>query len=367
MRKLCNNISNDVLVKDFYNKIVDKRDKRFLLYNGLDFNDEVLAVLPGVSTKDILLSNFEKLLEINEKIENDYIQVIIKNRIKALYQTEEAYINYYFEKRINNKATVGKIVDEKLKKTINFEINKELCGVFKDKETILYENNTIHSVISKFFIEKSNDLKIKSCYYCNIDFVNVYKEAGSEKYHFTLDHVLPKSKYPYFSISLFNLVPSCYTCNSKLKLANEFSISGDLAKICPSSKGFNFDENATFTLEFNVKDSDFKNKIEKVQQIEDVIIDLKNKYSSIEIKEFIDIFNLQGRYEYHKNICFDLIEKRKKYPDKEISNIAALIKRDVLTVKKDIFGSEIFESTNAPFEKYKQDIAEQLGIKTSQC
>ncbi|SHL68628.1 HNH endonuclease [Chryseobacterium polytrichastri] len=362
MRKLFNSISHDVLIKDFYNKIVDKRDRRFLLYAGLEFNDEVLAILPGVSIEEVLLSNFEKLLEINEKIENDYIQVIIKEKVKALYQTEETYIDSYFDNRINNKIIISKTTDEKLKKLINSEINKELCGVFKNMGTILYENNTIHSVISKFFIEKSNELKIKSCYYCNIDFINVYKEAGSKKYHFTLDHVLPKSKYPYFSISLFNLVPSCYTCNSKLKLANEFSINNDLAKICPSSKGFNFDENTMFTLEFNVKDPDFKNKIEKVHQIEDVIIDLKNKYSNNGVKEFIDTFDLQGRYEYHKNICFDLIDKRKKYPDKEISNIAKLIKRDILTVKKDIFSAEIFESTNAPFEKYKQDIAEQLGI-----
>jgi len=362
MRKLCNSISHDILVKDFYNKIVHKRDKRFLLYNGLEFNDEVLSILPGVSIEEVLLSNFERLLEINEKIENDYIQVIVKEKVKALYQTEETYIDSYFDNRINNKIIVCKTTDEKLKKIINSEINKELCGVFKNMRTILYENNTIHSVISKFFIEKSNELQIKSCYYCNIDFVNVYKEAGNKKYHFTLDHVLPKSKYPYFSISLFNLVPSCYTCNSKLKLANEFSINNDLAKICPSSEGFNFDENTTFTLEFNINDSNFKSKIEKIQQIEDVIIDLKNKYSNNGVKEFIDIFDLQGRYEYHKNICFDLIDKRKKYPDKEISNIATLIKRDVFTVKKDIFGLEIFESTNAPFEKYKQDIAEQLGI-----
>lgn len=366
MRKLCNNISHAVLVKDFYNKIVRKRDKRFLLYNGLEFNDDVLAILPGVCVEEVLLSNFEKLLEINEKIENDYIQVIVKDKIKTLFRTEEPYVERYFENRIN-KIEVGKTTDELLKKTINSEINKELCRVFKGIDKILYENNTIHSVISEFFIEKSNVLQIKSCYYCNIDFVNVYKEAKNNKYHFTLDHVLPKSKYPYFSISLFNLVPSCYTCNSKLKLANEFSISDDLAKICPSSEGFNLHENATFTLEFNVKDSDFKNKIEKVQQIEDVIIDLKNKHSNNGVKEFIDIFNLQGRYEYHKNICFDLIDKRKKYPDKEISDIASLIKRDILTVKRDIFGTEIFECTNAPFEKYKQDIAEQLGIKTSQC
>lgn len=361
MRKLCNNISYDLLEKGFYDRIVDKRDKRFLLYAGLELNDEVSAILPEVSVKDILLSNFDKLLKINEKIENNYVQTIIKKKIKDLYPKEELYINRYFENRIN-KIEVGKTVDESLKPRIKFDINKELCGVFNNIDKILYENNTIHSVISDFFIENSNELKIKSCYYCNIDFVNVYKEAGNKKYHFTLDHVLPKSKYPYFSISLFNLVPSCYTCNSKLKLTNEFSISDDLTKICPSSEKFNFDKNVKFMLEFNVKNSDFKDKIEKVQQVQDVVIDLKNKYSNDGVKEFIEIFNLQGRYEYHKNICFDLIDKRKKYPDKEISDIASLIKRDIFTVKKDIFGSEIFKSTNAPFEKYKQDIAEQLGI-----
>ncbi|WP_343642702.1 hypothetical protein [Chryseobacterium sp.] len=361
MKRLCNDIEYSELVTDFYDKIVDKRDKRFVLNTGLELNDEVLAILPGIFAKDFLLSSFDELIEINRKIESDYIQVVIKEKIKAAYPTEINYIDRFFNNRIN-KIQVGKTFDESLKKKINSEINKELCGVFKGVEKNLYENATIHSVISNFFISKSKKLQIRSCYYCNIDFVNVYKEKGNEKYHFTLDHVLPKNKYPYFSISLFNLVPSCYTCNSKLKLANEFSINVDLPKICPSSENFDFNDNINFTLEFDIQDDDFDFKIEQIKQIKDVIIELKNKYSNDSVNEFINIFNLKGRYEYHKNICFDLIDKKKKYSDKEIEEIARLIGRDISTIKKDIFGAEIFESKNAPFEKYKQDIAKQLGI-----
>lgn len=35
--------------------------------------------------------------------------------------------------------------------------------------------------------------------------------------HFTLDHILPQSKYKFFSLCFYNLVPSCYSCNSKFK------------------------------------------------------------------------------------------------------------------------------------------------------
>ena len=47
-----------------------------------------------------------------------------------------------------------------------------------------------------------------------------------------------------------------------------------------------------------------------------------------------------------------------------IAEISGEILIDKETFKKQIFGSVIFEkeSTNEPFEKYKKDIAKQLGI-----
>ncbi len=64
-------------------------------------------------------------------------------------------------------------------------------------------------------------LKIKACPYCNLEYAQIAtfkRENGKKKnVHPALDHFYPKSKYPFFALSLNNLVPSCTTCNSSIK------------------------------------------------------------------------------------------------------------------------------------------------------
>ena len=52
--------------------------------------------------------------------------------------------------------------------------------------------------------------KITVCPYCNRDYINSRSKfsAGAQ-----LDHFYPKSLYPFFALSLYNLIPVCGTCN----------------------------------------------------------------------------------------------------------------------------------------------------------
>jgi hypothetical protein len=59
------------------------------------------------------------------------------------------------------------------------------------------------------------------CPYCNQAFAFTVVEAGGS-FRPTLDHFFPKAEYPYLALSLYNLVPSCYTCNSNLKGTKDF-------------------------------------------------------------------------------------------------------------------------------------------------
>lgn len=69
-------------------------------------------------------------------------------------------------------------------------------------------------------------LEIRSCYYCEMAYVNTYtlidKDNGNlvERRQFDLDHFLPKGKCPCVGLSLYNFVPSCQVCNSRIKLDN---------------------------------------------------------------------------------------------------------------------------------------------------
>ncbi|MDG5492919.1 hypothetical protein [Psychroserpens sp. SPM9] len=304
---------------------------------------------------------------------------------------------------------------------------KRIKDIFNYKE---YQTN----ILSNFFMKHGKELEIKTCCYCNIDFVNPYipfsndymdfyhfinsctkadllkiNNIGSNradiiiskyqgkikkyedienliddtriknilknltdksgnlkidnsliknKNHFTLDHVLPQSLYPYLSLCLFNLTPSCYSCNSKLKRdAKIYSSISEIKSISPTGVDGVFDLN--FKLYF--KDGFGKNNLP----------DSANEYS-IKIdsthKEYIERLNLQGRYNFHKDISFELIDKRKTYSDSQIQEIVTLfgeknIEINEIELKKQIFGSVIFEEdSNAQFEKYKKDIAKQLDI-----
>ncbi|MFB9110755.1 hypothetical protein [Flavobacterium gyeonganense] len=149
----------------------------------------------------------------------------------------------------------------------------------------------------------------------------------------------------------------------------EFTVDDGLTKICPTSNEFELDELFKFKMNFDINDPDFENKIKSIKQISDVEVKIKNSKSLLGVDEFIKIFRIESRYEYHKYISLDLIENRKMYSDSQIDEIEKIfwdnkILIDKETFKKQIFGSVIFEkeNTNEPFEKYKKDIAKQLGI-----
>lgn len=62
-------------------------------------------------------------------------------------------------------------------------------------------------------------LDVRYCPYCNAETVGVvYPEKLQTKESFSaIDHILIKKKYPLLALSLSNLVPACYRCNSQFK------------------------------------------------------------------------------------------------------------------------------------------------------
>jgi len=84
------------------------------------------------------------------------------------------------------------------------------------------------------FAEFVRQLDVRYCPYCNAETVGAVdivkrevkttKQTGDEKIVETpkesfsaIDHILPKGDYPLLALSLYNLVPACYRCNSQFK------------------------------------------------------------------------------------------------------------------------------------------------------
>lgn len=74
-------------------------------------------------------------------------------------------------------------------------------------------------------------LDIRYCPYCNAETVGLVKREGpnagkkaseNKESYSAIDHILPKDDYPLLALSLYNLVPACYKCNSQFKGDKDF-------------------------------------------------------------------------------------------------------------------------------------------------
>jgi hypothetical protein len=66
-------------------------------------------------------------------------------------------------------------------------------------------------------------LNIRACLYCNAQYSFSYKNDRQSVSKLQLDHFFSKTQFPYFSISLYNLIPTCSYCNQK-KSSKEFNL-----------------------------------------------------------------------------------------------------------------------------------------------
>ena len=199
----------------------------------------------------------------------------INNKLKDIDKTIKTFCK---ELKVNKKCILycSKATDlpflsfEKIRNIVN-EINE--TNFYKNKD---YKKKEIPSIafkeIKKTFNElydiltnKENgcgyelftDLKLRACPYCNLNYIDaviteddrnrskklIDKNNKVLRHHF--DHYFPKNKFPFFGISFYNLIPSCYECNSALKGDNT-----DKTPLNPYIQ--DFDSMATFYIQLNI-------------------------------------------------------------------------------------------------------------------
>jgi len=189
------------------------------------------------------------------------------------------------------------------------------------------------------------DLNISTCPYCNRGTIyNLQKSKGRTS---ELDHFYPKSIYPYFAISFYNLIPSCKVCN-KLKGEDEIAIN-------PYEKGF---EKTDFELE--IKDSNFYHSING--------FDLKIKSKDTDIDKQIDTFKLEDLYQNHKDIVLELIQKEAIYNESYLDELLTQYEGTLFKNREDlqrlIGGGYITddEISKRPLSKLIKDISQELNL-----
>lgn len=307
----------------------------------------------NISSKTI--ENFK--IQVLSNFYNDKKQKIVfkkeDNNNKLKWSIDIGAINRLIKRKLKNYP---KEID--LEKLITLDY-KELCDLkdFIDNNENLKELNktqkdyfyTLYQRLKKS--EYIKDLNITVCPYCNRNYIFNFKKSNSLKATAQLDHFFDKSTYPYFSISIFNLVPSCQTCNQrKSKIQNDI--------YHPFTETFNDD------VKFKLKLIDSKFYYDKDSlEIEKKILKNEDKVNS-----HIKTFNIDNLYEEHKDIVLELIQKAQIYNERYIDELYQKYEGTLFKNREDVLRHitggfiEDKDINKRPLSKLIKDISEELDL-----
>lgn len=109
-------------------------------------------------------------------------------------------------KLVDNYASdMFRYYDASAKRYKSTDFGKDLLDAFHYK---VYRDNKL--------VELAEKLNVKSCPYCNMHYTLFAEDGKFQKdkiAKFQFDHFFGKVEYPFLSMSLYNLIPSCAVCN----------------------------------------------------------------------------------------------------------------------------------------------------------
>jgi len=244
-------------------------------------------------------------LDVFSKKDKAYVtQEKIKEIITCEPQTFSALSDEIKKQRINNKKMKLAFVGSQ-EKSKNKSGNFNGYNKFSSKHTSEYRAYNL-----------AEKLDINVCPYCNKNYTYtvIDKSSKIKKKQYTrpdIDHFLPKETYPYFALSIYNLIPSCLVCNRTIKGSKPFSIETHLH---PYMESFNN------ILKFST--SKPLSMCNRATDFEIIFDDKSNDvYLLKKAKNNIQDFVLLPQYNKHKDIILELKEKHSLYNEASISNI----------------------------------------------
>ncbi len=270
--------------------------------------------------------------------EKNYLDLIIK-----VFQQKD--ILFSTPKDIENlKTIVG-----------NVPLNSRKKSLTPLKQFIIEKLN-YKGLRSSFYPQYFNDIGIKACVYCNavltISTEKIKPKSKEYKGNFDVDHYHSKDDYPFLSIFLFNLYPSCAPCNRKKSKSTKINFelySDNPVSLAKSDYKFKIDEGA-------------KAKFLLTKNMDDLHFDFDSVDSG-----FQETFGIQQIYETQKDIIQELIIKKLMYDKdnrKSLYNSFSKLQLHPDLYLRTLVGNytKQHEIHKRPMSKFMQDIARDLGI-----
>lgn len=278
---------------------------------------------------------------------------------KAHWKRVESILSDKEQRRINRLIKT----DDRFKHFNN--VKGLITASFEDLQksySLLLRNNKVSTDISflkdrytnvfakgrKFHISLVDDLGIKTCPYCNRGYIySTRRGVGKSEPKNTcqLDHFFDKVKYPYFALSLFNLIPVCSSCNHS-KHTKDFNKSPfEIADV---------DECFKFRLDYAAADYTKPEAFKVTLEVRD--------------KEFCkqeETLGLTKLYEKHNDIGHELFLKQHIYSEDRIRELCESFPELFTSpneVRQLVIGNYIDKKDvgKRPLAKMTRDIMKQL-------
>lgn len=342
--------------------------------------------------KDFFLIN-KKIKEEVEALEKYYQKKVNIKGAKKVTKDRFTFLTYL--KNNIDDVLIGE--PEKLRVIISESIKYDLQFKLRKKKSKKLSNTIFYNQLSKIFdyekfktgpdtptLDTStkwtgyhlvDKLQVDVCPYCNRIFTTTYysKDSGRTRPH--LDHYYPRSIYPFLAISLYNLIPSCYSCNSSFKGDKDFYKNIHLHPY-ENSMGVNM----VFTLipqknkikigghERNGYDLEFtKGNLEAY----DLRVNTKLETNPDLLKAWDNsnkTFHLEEMYQTHKDILTEMIQKSKVYKNEYLDwldkKYVGSIFKSRAEIEQMITGNYNVEKDfeNRPLAKLTHDISKELKL-----
>ncbi|MDR0894231.1 MAG: hypothetical protein LBN06_02865 [Prevotellaceae bacterium] len=281
---------------------------------------------------------------LSETIENQYVDLLL-DKIKGKRDSEN----------------IVELSNDKLEKLLRSKPNE--LWAMKDDLMALADKQTFERIFDyKKWIshDKENSYKIagwigqNTCVYCNRQYIFMIKGklGGYKVTRPEFDHYLPKSKYPFFALSLYNLIPSCHICNSSCKgtkelpeIMNPYLTEGD-------RDYFKF----TYSIDGNGEPDTVRAHEIYKEQADDV-------------EQMLNIFKIEDIYSAHARLELkDLYAFATKYSPTYLQEVLANTVNDLRITQEEayriLFGAEMLpeNDNDRPLSKLKRDILEELHV-----
>ncbi|BDS15490.1 hypothetical protein [Aureispira anguillae] len=323
----------------------------------------------AINPKNIQLAKskyFQLINPVNQDGSYHKNEALIPRIKKQLDTCNNAHEANFWQYIIDNLESLLTSKLESLQTHIE-ELEKRFLVANISKNTVLKVFGYDNFRQSKKCQQLAQWLDIKVCPYCNENYTHVIrteKHNAKEiiKLYFDFDHFLDKATYPYFSLSLFNLIPSCKICNSSCKGTKNFTPN---SHINPYKEGFG--NECKFTIK--VKDVNFiiGNK-ESIALNLNVKEEIKNTAKGKRIQQNIDDLKLKERYQNHKDYALELIHKNIVYNEDYINSLYQQYEGTLFKNREDILrfiASNYIEEQDLgkrPLAKLTRDVVEGLDL-----